>query len=101
MTINRNLNSRLRKISRNFLCGFCLGTILGIVGTAKSSGGYDLLIFGIIFWGLILGTISAILGQSFWRFGSKRKTSGFPEQTNQNIDDTTKNDSVQQDSIIR
>jgi len=101
MTINRNFNSRLRKISRNFICGFCLGVVMGILGAAKNpGGGYDQLIFGIIFFGLIFGAISAILGQSFWRFGTKRKTSGFPQQTDQSVDDATKNDSVQQDSII-
>lgn len=96
---NRNLNSWSRKIFRNFICGFFLGIVIGILGIAKG-GRYVPPISVIIIFGLIFGTISAIFGRSFWQFGSKRKTSGFPEQTDQSIDDTSKDNSVQQDSII-
>ena len=99
MTTNRNLNFWLRKVFRNFICGFCLGIVIGILGIAKG-GGYVPPISVIIIFGLILGTISAIFGRSFWLFGSRRNASEFPEQTGQSIDDTSKNNSVQQDSTI-
>jgi hypothetical protein len=97
---NRNLNSWLRKIFRNFICGFCLGVVMGILGIAKGAG-YDpsileIIIFALIF-GLIFGAISAIFGRSFWQFIS-RKRSGLPKQTVQSINNNTNDNSIRQDS---
>jgi len=87
---NRNDNSWLRTIAFDFVCGFGLGAFLGILGSTKAT---DFAIPGIVIMGLFFGVLSAIFGRSFWRFISKRKASGFPEHTNQDVKETSKNES--------